>query len=132
MVQSLDEYQILLVPACLAYEYKDIDEFKHQPPNDQLRKLKSILASNNYLYHEKKFKSIEQMTTLIFPVYYGQSFFEVMKQSSFVEGDLIRLFSQILDKIGQIRKASLDMGVWNKMQNCEGIIKKMLEGIYLV
>ncbi len=132
MVQSLDEYQILLVLACLAYEYKDIDEFKHQQPNDQLRKLKSILASNDYLYHEKKFQSIEQMTALIFPAYYGQNFFEVMKQSSFVEGDLIRLFSQILDKIGQIRKASLDMRVWNKMQNCEGIIKKVLEGIYLV
>jgi hypothetical protein len=55
-----------------------------------------------------------------------------MTQTNLVEGDLIRFFGQILDKIGQIKKASNDHRLISKMKNCEGIIKKALEGIYLV
>ncbi len=34
--------------------------------------------------------------------------------------------------MGQIRKASLNIRVWNTMENCEEIIKKVLGEICLV
>jgi len=72
------------------------------------------------------------LTALIHPVYSGETFFDVLNQTNLLEGDLIRFFAQIMDKIGQIKKASRDHRVISKMMNCEGIIKKSLEGIYLI
>lgn len=130
--ESLDEYQILLVLAGLAYETRDIDEFKNQHVDDRLRKLRKILHDHEYLSKEKKFKELEKISALVYPVYSGESFFKVLEQTNLQEGDLIRFFLQILDRIGQIKKSTTDYRVKNKMTNCEGILKKALEGIYLV
>lgn len=131
-VHQLDEYQILLLLASLAYEYRDLDEFKNTYPNEQLRKLYSAINNNDYLRQEKKFRDLTKLTAIVYPIYNGQSFFEVMNQTNLVEGDLIRFFSQIIDKIGQVKKASADHRIIAKMGNCEGIMRKALEGIYLV
>ncbi|MBI4983195.1 DEAD/DEAH box helicase [Candidatus Woesearchaeota archaeon] len=64
--------------------------------------------------------------------YECKSFFEVLEQTNLLEGDLIRFFTQILDKIGQVKKASMDFMVIRKMENCERIMKRALEGIYLL
>ena len=131
-VQQLTEYQILLTIACLVYEPKEMNKFKQPFRNEELNRLRSLLQKNEYLYREKKFLELDDMTTLINPIYNGKSFFEVMAFTNLLEGDLIRFFGQILDRIGQIRKASTDHLLRNKMENCRGIIEKALEGIYLV
>ena len=66
------------------------------------------------------------------PIYHGKSFFEVLKNTELLEGDLIRIYAQIMDRIGQILKAQVSYDLRTKLENCQGIIKKALEGIYLV
>ncbi len=131
-VQQLTEYQTLLVLACLVYEPKEMNKFKQPFRNEELQKLRSLLQKNEFLSREKKFLELDDMTTLMNPIYNGKSFFEVMSFTNLLEGDLIRFFGQILDRIGQIRKASTDHLLRNKMTNCKGIIEKALEGIYLM
>ncbi|MBT4538706.1 DEAD/DEAH box helicase [Candidatus Woesearchaeota archaeon] len=130
--ESLDEYQILLLLAAVVYEPRERDEFKQKFRNEQLQELKTLLKNDEWLAREKKFLSLDVMTTIINPIYNGKSFFDVMKFTSLVEGDLIRLYSQILDRIGQIKKAGYDHTLATKMSNCQGIVKRALEGIYLV
>ncbi len=132
MIQRLDEYQILLVLGCLAYETKAMDKFKQEFKDEALAKLKGLLKKSEYLGREKKFFRLNEITTLVYPIYYGKSFFEVMQYTNLLEGDLIRFYAQILDRIGQVKKASSDHYVISKMNNCRGIIEKALEGIYLV
>jgi len=132
LVESLDEYQVLLVLASLAYEARDLDEFKNQHVDESVRKLRKIFHDHDYLSREKKFKELERITALVYPIYSGESFFKVLEQTNLQEGDLIRFFLQILDRLGQIKKATSDFRVKNKIVNCEGIVKKALEGIYLV
>ncbi len=131
-VKVLDEYQILMLLAALVYESRERHEFKQQFKSESLSKLKSLLGKNEYLHHVRKFLHLDILTALIHPVYQGKSFFEVLQMSNLQEGDLIRFYAQILDRVGQIKKASGDLSLSQKMNNCKGIVEKALEGIYLV
>ncbi len=130
--ESLDEYQVLLFLAGLVYEAKEKDEFKKKYRDEQLKNLTAILHSNRYLGREKKFLLLPELTALIYPVYHGKSFFDVLKDTNLLEGDLIRFYGQIIDRIGQIRKATTNYKITQKLDNCKGIIDKALEGIYQI
>jgi len=132
MTDRLDEYQILLLLAALVYEPRISHQFRQFYRNEQLKNLKKTLYQNQYLSKEKKFENLHLITTFIKPIYEGQTFFDVMKLTNLLEGDLIRIYAQIIDRLGQIRKASTDYRLLNKIENCKGIIDKALEGIYLV
>jgi len=137
IAESLDEYQILLIIAALIYEDKERKGKERKDTlrpfrDEQLRNLKNILHSNQYLHHEQKFLNLDAMTLFIYPVYSGKNFFEILESTQTVEGDLIRFFGQVLDRVGQIRKATTDHRLITKMQNCQGIVEKSLEGIYVV
>ncbi len=129
---ELDDYQILLALGALAYEAKEANEFKQAFRNDALKKLKTVLASNEVLGKERKFLELDTLTTLLNPIYNGKTFFDVLNLTNLLEGDLIRIYAQILDRLGQIRKASTNSKLLNKVANCQGIIERALEGIYLI
>ncbi len=132
LAEEMDEYQILLAIACLVYEGKEREEFRQLFRNEQLRKLKGILRRNDYLSRERKFLQLDVMTALIHPLYHGQDFFAVLKNTTLLEGDLIRFYAQVLDRLGQIRKATDDERLKRRMERCREIIEKGLEGIYMV
>ncbi len=132
VIKQLDEYQIILLLAGLVYEPRENDEFKGKGGGEQLRLLQKTLAGNAHLLKEKKFRELYKINALINPVYHGESFFMVLEQTNLLEGDLIRFYLQVLDRLGQVRKASTDFEVRRKVENCEGILKWALEGIYLV
>ncbi len=127
---ALNEYQILLIVACLVYEERERTKFKPQPGDGEVSTVRSLLQRHPYLSREKKFNHLSSMTIFIKPILDGQSFFDVLEQAEMVEGDLIRIYAQILDRVGQIKKATASFTLRNKMINGEGIIKKALEGIY--
>ncbi len=132
MYRELDEYQILLLIACLVYEPKEQDEFRQKFPDEKSRGLRQLLRRSEYLSHERKFLAMDEMSALINPVYHGKSFFDVLRLTNLLEGDLIRFYSQVLDRIGQIRKASTEREIWSRMDACREIMQKALAGIYLV
>lgn len=129
---KLDEYQMLLALACLVYEPRQTNLFKNPQVNEQMKHLLSLLHKNSWLSREEKFQSMKDMTCLIYPLYHGKSFFEMLQQTNLLEGDLIRFYGQILDRLGQIKKATHHFLLQNKVQNCQGILQKALEGIYVV
>ncbi len=131
-VDDLDEYQILLLLSAIAYEYRDTDQFQKTFKSDALKQLEKKLYRNEYLSHEQKFENLPQITALIHPIYNGQGFFDIIPLTNLLEGDLIRFYAQILDKIGQIKKATKNYKLVAKIDNCKGIIDRALEGIYLV
>ena len=132
LAEKLDEYQILLVLASLVYEPRMGHKFKQKFRDESLKKLKSILRNNEFLAREKKFLQLDIVTVFIHPIYNGKTFFDVLDFMNLLEGDLIRLYSQILDRIGQVLKATTDYKLKNKMINCQSIVTRALEGIYLV
>ena len=130
--KNLDDYQILLVIACLIYEHRETTKIKQEFKNEKMFELKKKIRADPYLGKEKKFLNLNKVTAFIYPIFHNKDFFEVMKNSNLLEGDLIRIYAQILDRLGQIKKASTDYEMLNKVKNGEDVIGQAMEGIYLV
>lgn len=130
--EQLNEYQLLLVLASLVYEPRETNKFGKPYLDEHLRDLQKLLAGHEFLEKEKKFLSLVEMTTIIHPIYNGQTFFHILEVTNLLEGDLIRFFAQMKDRISQIKKATTDYKLINKMNNCQGIIDQALAGIYMI
>ncbi len=131
--KELDEYQILLVLAALVYEYKDGSNPDRDNHKEQLRNLFRMIHDNDYLKKERKLvANLHKISWLINPLYEGESFFDILKNTDLLEGDIIRIYAQIIDRIGQILKSNVDYYLRAKLENCQSLIKTTLEGVYLV
>jgi len=132
MYKEMTDYQILLVLGVLVFEPRERTEFKKIFPTPELAKLKTILRQNPVTSREKKFENLDEVTALLFPLMKGQNFFDLMKNTSLLEGDLIRFFGQVLDRVGQIKKAASDSELELRIDNVKGYVMNALEGIYFV
>ena len=130
IVNDLNEHQILLALCSLIYEYRETHRFKQYFCEENYRSVKKKLRENEFLSQYKKFENLKIATTFIGPIIQQKTLFDILELTNLLEGDLIRIYSQILDRIGQVLKASADFKVRNKMLNCKDIVKKVLEGIY--
>ena len=81
------------------------------------------------LKKDKKFKNILEVTALVHPMY-QDGFFAVLKNTNLLEGDVIRFYGQILDRLGQLKKASVSPELKHTVNNLTELIMKKLEGIY--
>ena len=131
-VSQLDDYQILLALAALVYEHRPTTEFKREYKTEKYQQLWKIISNQEYLRKVTKFQHLSKITVFIEPIYNGKTFFDIVELTNLQEGDVIRFYAQILDRIGQIRKASISHELLTKLENCKGIIEKTLEGIWLV
>lgn len=127
----LNEYQILLILASICYEYREKNEFYKEYQSDFLNKLKKCIRENDYTNKETKFDHLNHLTALIDPCYHGKSLFDIMENTNLLEGDLIRFFRQILDRINQIKKATLDERLRHMLKSCKNIILNCLKEIEL-
>ena len=130
--KDLDLYQMLLAITCLVYEHRETTKFKQEFKDEKMLDLKKKIRADPYLSREKKFLNMNYITAFIYPIFHDQDFFDVLKYSNLLEGDLIRIYAQVLDRLGQIRKASSDHELLSKVDACEDVIKQAMEGIYLV
>ena len=131
-VNTLSDYQILLALAALVYEPREGHKIKQKFKEAELKDLKRKLRNNEYLSREKHFENLDVVTVFVHPIYNGKTFFDILDYTNLLEGDVIRVLAQIMDRCGQIRKAAVDSKLLHKIQNCEGIIKHALDGIYIV
>ncbi|MBT4446434.1 DEAD/DEAH box helicase [archaeon] len=129
---KMSDYQILLTLGSLCYEAKEKTTFKRRFMNKEYNALKAILAEDPLTKKEKLFESMHDVTALVHPMYNGKTFFDLLENTNLQEGDLIRFFGQVLDRVNQIRKAGGDHVLQEKMHFVNGLIRHALEGIYLV
>ncbi len=118
----LNEYQMLMVAACICYEARERTEFYRTYPSRQINELKKMLFADEFLRREKKLMQMEVLTSLIHPCYHGGDLFKILKNTSLLEGDVIRFFRQIIDRLGQIKSATQDESLRDMLSNCQKLI----------
>tara|TARA_Y100000294_G_scaffold171406_1_gene184830 strand:- start:2716 stop:4635 length:1920 start_codon:yes stop_codon:yes gene_type:complete len=129
---NLNEYQILLLLACICYEHREKTEFYDEYPSKFLTDLKLQLRKEFYLAKERKFEYIDMLTSLVHPCYYNKTIFEILENTSLVEGDLIRFFRQILDRINQIKQATKDIRLRQMLMSLQDLILDCLKDIDVI
>jgi len=130
--KDLNEYQILLIIACLAYEDKDRVQFYNKERNENSKSLSRKIRDHAKLSRDERLNMVNVMTSVIHPMFEQKDFFVIYKNTSMQEGDLIRYISQILDRIGQLLKATTEAELTQKLVNCKHMVKNSLEDISLL
>jgi superfamily II RNA helicase len=128
---GLDEYTTLLVLAALTYEQRREVEFYNKHPDKKLKRVEKMIRSHPYLRKGTWVRHLDNMTSLVLPAFEGKAFIDILKNTSMLEGDIIRLLMRILDKLEQIERATDDVETRRMMKHCKEIIKNCLKGIHL-
>ena len=126
---ELNEYQMLMILACLCYESREKTEFYKPHPSKFVNDLKKRLKSDDYLSREPRFNNLDPLTALMHPCYDNKTIFDIMDNTNLLEGDLIRFFRKILDKINQIKQATQDQRLKQILKSCQGLIINCLRDI---
>ena len=122
--KQLNEYQTMLLLAGVCYEARETTKFFKKFPSKDLRGLNGFIENDLQLRKEKRFNDLRDITAIIWPCYDGQDIFDIIENTNLLEGDIIRFLRQILDRIGQIFKATRNEEL---VQNLEGIKGKIIE-----
>ena len=127
--ESLDEHQILILVACLSYEPKERTEYYKTYPSKKIADIRKELRRSEYLSKNRKLRYMEEITALVEPMVRGKTVFEVLLNTNLLEGDVIRFFRQMLDRIGQIRNATMDHRLIEKLRNCQDRINECIKDV---
>ena len=130
--EGLNEYKILMTLACISYEPREMTRFFKRFPSEFSKELNQQIYADSYIGRDKRFENIDKLTALIHPCYYGKSIFDVIENTNLLEGDVIRLFRQILDRLGQLKKATEDKNLRNMLNGCQDIISTCMKDIDVV
>ena len=95
-------------------------------PSKQAEELKRLIWKNDYLGREKRFREIESLTALIHPLYHGQNLFKILENTNLQEGDVIRFFRLIVDRLGQIKSATQDKSLRDMISSCQKLVDDCL------
>ncbi len=116
--EALNEYQILLLLSAVLYEEGNKDWFKSLRRNADVKRLLARLRDIPYAARHLPPRNIIRMSRLVLRWYEGCQFIELLEYTNLIEGDLIRLFRQMMDLIMQINKATTDERLREKLFNC--------------
>ncbi len=126
----LNEYQMLLVLAAICYEPRERTKIYNLFPTSDLNDLRKSLQKLGV--KDNRFRSLKALTGLVSPVFNGKSIFEVFENTNLLEGDVIRLYRQILDRMGQIKNATNDSALIGMLDSCGLVLNNCLKDIDVV
>jgi superfamily II RNA helicase len=127
--RNYHEYQLMLLIACICYEARERTDFYKVFPSKLTKELEHGIARNEYLHKERRLKHLVDVTALVHPCYHGQSIFDILKNTNLLEGDIIRFFRQMIDRMTQIRNATQDARLVEIMRHLEDVILHSLQDI---
>ncbi len=130
--KKLNEYQMLMTMACICYEARERTEFFKKFPSKFSSDLRKMIWNDAFLSKEKKFREIEELTSLVHPCYYGSSLFKILENTNLLEGDLIRFFRQIIDRLGQVKSAIEDRSLKDMLDNCQKLVNNCVNDFGMV
>jgi superfamily II RNA helicase len=105
---QLTSYQALLLVGALCYEGRERTQFRNLQRTKESDKLTRMLMRNAYARRFKRFNDLEKLTALIKPCFDGGSIFDIVQNTTLLEGDIIRMLRQMLDRMRQIEDATHD------------------------
>jgi superfamily II RNA helicase len=128
---EFDAYTMMLAIAAILFEEKKDSQFFGSDEPKKIKQLISAIQSHPNLKKGKWYKHIVPLTAIIRPFFEEKKFVDILKCSSLPEGDLIRFFMQIIDKLEQIKKATRNEKTAANAENSINAIRKSLEGIHV-
>lgn len=122
LYEQLSNEELAITIGSIVYEGRRADEFYGTRKNRQAYRLIDKLGTNDLIRRELNKRAIQDIWHIIHKWMNGCSFEDLMELTNFQEGDYIRLFRQIVDLMHQIRKATQDYALDQKIVACMNAI----------
>lgn len=106
--KDLRDDELLVLVAALVYEERLRDYFSIKGTKQTYINIIKQISKNEYLEKKINKRSIQRMILLVSRWANGYSFKEILEVTNLQEGDIIRLFRRIIDVLRQVRKATHD------------------------
>lgn len=129
--KELNPHQILSLIACICFEGKRV-EFKKTYPSQDVIKLKKLIMASPFLKIQKNFLYLESLTSLVYPLNNGKTLFQLLDNTDLLEGDILRFFRQMLDRLTQIQQATQDRELQAKITYCKEKLDSCIQGIDVI
>jgi superfamily II RNA helicase len=127
--RPLSEYQIMFLIGGLVYEHKKKIDFYKTYPNKSVINLLQQIKDHVTLKRYRRFEHMKNLTALLHPCYHGEDLFSIFKNSNLLEGDVIRFYRQMLDRTDQIKKATPDYMLKDKLDHIQDIIQNCIKDV---
>jgi len=115
---KLSEIEINVLIGAIVYEPRRADKFKFRKNYKDI----SVDLSNKVLSSELNFSNMKKIDWIVRDWSNGDNFETIMEKANLEEGDIIRFFRQIVDRLGQIMKA--ETVLTDKFKRCVQMIDR--------
>jgi superfamily II RNA helicase len=116
--KRLSDNELSIIIGAIIYEYRRSDRFYETKNNKRYLDIVRKVAINPIIRKDLNEKAIRDLSKVITSWANGCKFEELMEMSEYEEGDYIRLFRQMVDLMNQIRKASNDRELQERIITC--------------
>lgn len=124
ILDRMTPIQINIILASIAYEARKNDYFSFKGSENEYKKLLKFISCNEIVEKEINKLSLKRMINIVSKWSNGCEFSELMETSNLLEGDYIRLFRQIMDRIQQILKAGVNYELEEKLRESIRLLDK--------
>ncbi len=118
LYKELSEAELNIVVAAVIYEPRGKDYFTLKGIERTYDKIMRTLSSRNYIMKNINKLHVKRMCRVIGDFSNGCDFKDLIDLSNLDEGDLIRLIRRIIDMLRQIKHASTDYELMDKIHFC--------------
>jgi superfamily II RNA helicase len=114
--KKMDVHQMNVFLGSIAYEPRRSNKFNTE--NINLKPIMKAIQDNRQISKKIKKRDLIRVYNLVMNWSMGGKFESVLELSNLLEGDIIRLFRQIIDILRQMKKATTDSELVNKIEAC--------------
>jgi len=131
LYKQLSDTEILQVIAGIIYEQRKNDHFSFHNIQHKYKVVLRKLQVNSFVAKKLNKLSLKRMMALVGTWSEGSDFEKLLSLTKLSEGDIIRLFRRIIDMVGQIRHATNDHELKERLGSCQEKIDRGLVAIDL-
>ncbi len=118
LYRDLNEIETILTVGAIVHEERKNVTFKIKGAAEIERRLLNKLMKNKYVYGKINKMHIRRLSLIISKWAGGADFAEVAGLTTLQEGDIIHVFRRIIDSLRQIRHATKDEQLKDKLSRC--------------
>ncbi|MBI5072328.1 hypothetical protein HZA99_00765, partial [Candidatus Woesearchaeota archaeon] len=124
VIQEMNDVAFLTTLAAIMFEGRRGVEFEKRYDKKAVANALKVLSKNSFLTKKINVGVFKGLHNLINHWYNGGDFVKLMTYANMLEGDYIRLFRQCIDMMKQIRRATGDYELVNRMDRCTAKIDR--------
>ncbi|MEM3374053.1 MAG: DEAD/DEAH box helicase [Candidatus Woesearchaeota archaeon] len=118
LYKQFNETELNIIVASIVYEPRGKDYFTMKGIEKTYDKIMRILSTHNYVIKNINKLFLKRMIRVIGDFSNGSDFTDLLDLCNLDEGDLIRLIRRVIDMLRQIKNATSDYELENKIYTC--------------